>query len=237
MMSKHLDHDSARPADAAAAGRRPTPPPTQPRPPKRRPLPRTPVALSVLNLLNERPMHPYEMRVLMRERGHDRAFQIKESSVYDTVTRLADRGFIEPVEVSRQGRRPERTVYAITEVGREELLVWLKDLTSEPDSNYPQFAAPLMFVYGLGRENAITALRQRAAKLEAQISSSDTFRRAITTELTDFPRLFGIEEEYAQAMRRAELAWVRATAAEIEDGTIEWPVAEEVASKPTPTRD
>jgi hypothetical protein len=28
-----------------------------------RPLPRTPVALSVLNLLAERPMHPYEMRV------------------------------------------------------------------------------------------------------------------------------------------------------------------------------
>jgi Fe2+ or Zn2+ uptake regulation protein len=65
-----------------------------------RPLPRTPVALSVLNLLAERPMHPYEMRVLMRQRHHDRAFQIRESSVYDTVARLADRGLIEPVEVS-----------------------------------------------------------------------------------------------------------------------------------------
>ena len=71
-----------------------------------RPLPRTPVALSVLNLLAERPMHPYEMRVLMRQRHHDRAFQIRESSVYDTVARLADRGLIEPVEVSREGRRP-----------------------------------------------------------------------------------------------------------------------------------
>ena len=57
-----------------------------------RPLPRTPVALSVLNLLNERPMHPYEMRVHIRERGHDRAFKIRESSIYDTVGRLADRG-------------------------------------------------------------------------------------------------------------------------------------------------
>ena len=82
-----------------------------------RPLPRTPVALSVLNLLAERPMHPYEMRVLMRQRHHDRAFQIRESSVYDTVARLADRGLIEPVEVSREGRRPERTVYSITETG------------------------------------------------------------------------------------------------------------------------
>src|ERR671935_409945 len=79
-----------------------------------RPMPKTPLALAVLNLLNERPMHPYEMRSLMRERGHERAFRLKEASLYDTVERLAGRGFIEPVEVNREGRRPERTIYAIT---------------------------------------------------------------------------------------------------------------------------
>ncbi len=57
----------------------------------------------------------------MRQRHHDRAFQIRESPVHDTVSRLADRGFVEPVEVSREGRRPERPVYAITEAGRDEL--------------------------------------------------------------------------------------------------------------------
>ena len=193
---------------------------TRPRP---RPLPRTPIALSVLNLLNERPMHPYEMRSLMRERGHDRAFRIRESSVYDTVSRLADRGFIEPVEVNREGRRPERTVYAITEAGRDELVVWLTELTSEPEAEYPAFAAPLMFIAALGRDGAITALAQRAARLEAEISRSDAFRRAITAEIPDFPRIFGIEEEYAQAMRRAELAWVRAIVTELRDGTLPWP--------------
>ena len=193
-----------------------------------RPLPRTPVALSVLNLLNERPMHPYEMRTRMRERGHDRAFTIRESSVYDTVARLADRGFIEPVEVSREGRRPERTVYAITEAGRDELLVWLRDLTSEPAADYPAFAAPLMFIYALGRDEAMAALRERAARLAAGISSSDAFRGTVLAEFPGLPRIFGIEEEYAQAMRKAELAWVRATIAELRDGSLPWPTAEEV---------
>lgn len=188
-----------------------------------RPLPRTPVALSVLNLLNERPMHPYEMRVLVRERGHDRAFRIRESSVYDTVSRLADRGFIEPVEVNREGRRPERTVYAITEAGRDELDAWLWELTSEPAEEYPAFAAPLMFIYSLGRDRAIAALTQRAAKLEAQISSSDAYRQAFMTEMPEFPRLFGIEEEYAQAMRKAEITWVRQIIAGLRDGTFPWP--------------
>jgi len=208
--------------------------------PRRRPLPRTPVALSVLILLNERPMHPYEMRSLMRERGHDRAFRIRESSGYDTVSRLADRGFIEPVEVNREGRRPERTVYAITEAGRDELLVWLRELTSEPAADYPAFAAPLMFIYALGRDGAISALAQRAALLEAEISSSDAFRRAMTGEIPDFPRIFGIEEEYAQAMRKAELAWVRATVAELRDGTLPWPEwVEDInrGGQPGPTAD
>lgn len=195
---------------------------------RRRPLPRTPVALSVLNLLNERSMHPYEMRAMMRERGHDRAFRIRESSVYDTVARLADRGFIEPVEVNREGRRPERTVYAITEAGRDELMVWLKELTAEPPAESPAFAAPLMFIYALGRDGAISALQQRAALLAAEISSSEAYRRAILAEIPAFPRIFGIEEEYAQAMRQAELAWVRATVAELRDGSLPWPSIEEV---------
>ncbi len=195
---------------------------------RQRPLPRTPVALSVLSLLNERAMHPYEMRSLMRERRHDRAFRIRESSVYDTVARLAERGFIEPVEVNREGRRPERTVYAITEAGRDELLVWLWDLASEPSAEYPAFAAPLMFIYSLGKDRAIAALQQRAARLEAEISSSDAYRRAYLADLPDFPRIFGIEDEYAQAMRTAELAWVRATVAELRNGVFPWPTTDEL---------
>ncbi|HVT67274.1 MAG TPA: PadR family transcriptional regulator [Trebonia sp.] len=198
----------------------------QPR--RQRPLPRTPVALSVLSLLHERAMHPYEMRTLMRQRRHDRAFRIRESSVYDTVARLAERGFIEPVEVNREGRRPERTVYAITEKGRDELLVWLWELASEPAAEYPAFAAPLMFIYSLGRDRAVAALQQRAARLEAEISSSDTFRRAYMADIPDFPRIFQIEDEYAQAMRRAELAWVRDTVRELRDGTFPWPTADEL---------
>jgi DNA-binding PadR family transcriptional regulator len=216
---------SKRPAASVPAL---VPDPGRQRQVRARPLPRTPIALSVLSLLNERPMHPYEMRARMHQRGHDRAFKIRESSVYDTVARLADRGFIEPVEVNRAGRRPERTVYAITEAGQDELLVWLRELTSEPAADYPAFAAPLMFVYALGREGAISALRERAARLEAEISSSDTFRQALLADVGDFPRIFGIEEEYAQAMRKAELAWVRGTVAELLDGSLAWPSRDEL---------
>jgi hypothetical protein len=134
--------------------------------------------------------------------------------------------------VSREGRRPERTVYAITGTGRDELDAWLWELASEPSEEYPSFAAPLMFIYSLGRDRAIAAFTQRAAKLEAQVSSSDSYRQAFATEMPDFPRVFGIEEEYAQAMRRAEVVWLRATIAELRDGTFPWPAREDLPQSP-----
>ena len=171
----------------------------------------------------------------MLERGHDRAIRLKESSLYDTVVRLANLGFIEEVAVSREGRRPERTVYAITQSGRDEVLIWLRELVSIPSPEYPNFAAALMFVYALGKEGAITALMKRAANLEAEISRIQTYENALLADLpevyleslpageTEFPRLFLIEEEYAQVMRTAELSWVRQIAGELRDGILAWP--------------
>jgi DNA-binding PadR family transcriptional regulator len=203
---------------------------------KTRTLPKTPLALAVLNLLNERPMHPYEMKSLMRERGHERAIRLKDASLYDTVERLGGLGYIEAVEVSREGRRPERTVYAITEAGRDELVAWLQELVSTPSPEYPRFAAALMFIYALGKEGAIGALSLRAASLEGEIARVDAYQRAIHEHFDaeyrrasggtadGVPRIFTLEEEYAQAMRRAELAWVLRTIGELQDGTLAWPV-------------
>src|ERR1700730_9700563 len=86
-----------------------------------RELPRTPLALAVMTLLMERPMHPYEMKLKMKERAHAEVSRLKGGWIYDTVVRLEDGGFIKSQETSREGRRPERTVYGITEMGRGDM--------------------------------------------------------------------------------------------------------------------
>src|SRR5919108_1868809 len=107
----------------------------------KRELPRTPLALAVMNLLMEHPMHPYEMKSKMKERGHDQVIRLKGGSIYDTVERLEQGGFIEAQETSREGRRPERTVYAITEAGVDELRAWMREMVGRPVWDYPQFGA------------------------------------------------------------------------------------------------
>ena len=177
-------------------------------PTNRERLPRTPLALAVLNLLAERPMHPYEMKIMMAERGHSRVIRLKGASVYDTVERLERLGFIRSLETSREGRRPERTVYDITEAGRDELRAWMRDLLSMPVPEYPQFAAALAFMVGLqDRDEIVSLLTTRTVALEAEIAASDALLRSV--QVADFPRIFVVEEEYGQTMRRAELEWVR----------------------------
>ena len=182
----------------------------------KRELPRTPLALAVMNLLVEHPMHPYEMKSKMKERGHDQVIRLKGGSIYDTVERLESGGFIQAQETSREGRRPERTVYAITETGREEIMAWLRELLAQPVNDYPQFAAALAFFAALDQVEVVRLLKVRIALLEGQAAAEEK-------QLKNFmelglPRLFLVEGEYALAMKRAEVDWVRKLIVDIERG-------------------
>jgi len=192
--------------------------------------PKTLLALAILELLAEGPKHPYEMKQHMHQRGTERAIPTKAASIYDTVERLTRAGFIEPLLTNRDGRRPERTIYRLTGAGADELESWLRQLIEEPSREYPRFGAALMFLGALRRkEEAIKALELRAAAFEEEIENVDSMLRGLSPLL---PRLFAIEDEYTQAMRRAELEWLRRIVAELEEGTLEWPPMIEQLERP-----
>lgn len=181
-------------------------------------LPRTPLALAVMNLLVEHPMHPYEMKSKMKERGHDQVIRIKGGSIYDTVERLEQGGFIQAQETSREGRRPERTVYAITETGREEIMAWLRELLAQPTKEYPEFGAALAFFAALDKDEVVRLLKVRSALLDGQAAGEE--KQLKTFMDMGLPRLFLVEGEYAVAMKRAELEWVRNLIDDIEGGRL-----------------
>ncbi len=185
----------------------------------KRELPRTPLALAVMTLLMERPMHPYEMKSKMKERGHDQVIRLKGGSIYDTVERLEEGGFITSQAPSREGRRPERTVYAITENGREEITAWMREMLAQPVNDYPQFAAALAFLAVLDKDEVVRLLRARAALLESQIARNEKGLEDLQT-IHRIPRLFLVEAEYGVVVSRAEVEWVRSLIQDIENGTL-----------------
>src|SRR3984893_2224813 len=125
-----------------------------------------PLALAVLGTLRQQPMHPHEMAATMRSQGKERSIKLNYGSLYTVVDNLAKHGYIEAMEASREGRRPERTVYRLTDAGRAELEDWLTELLATPVKEYPQFEAALSEMPVLSPARVLELLRDRVAALE-----------------------------------------------------------------------
>ncbi|MGH3095101.1 MAG: PadR family transcriptional regulator [Streptosporangiales bacterium] len=175
-----------------------------------------PLALAVLAHLLEKPMHPYEMSRTMRARHKEASIKLNYGSLYSVVDKLQNRGLIEPQETLREGRRPERTVYAITEAGRTEYEDWMAELLSQPAKEYTQYEAALSLMGGLPPDEVIELLEQRCNVLDMQLKQSE-FGVADLEQTA--PRIFLVEWDYVNAMWRAELDWTRALVEAIKDGS------------------
>ena len=173
------------------------------------------MALAVLATVVQRPMHRYEMASVMRARGKDRDMDIKWGSLYTVVASLEKNRLLEAIEVTRQGARPERTVYQITDAGRDELVGWTRELIAEPEAEHTRFIAGLSVLAVLTPRDVMDLLRRRLGRLTETID-------ALTAQLrqaSDVPRLFLIEDEYRIAMTQAETDWTRSLLDELSAGT------------------
>jgi DNA-binding PadR family transcriptional regulator len=164
-------------------------------------------------------MHPYEMHRLIRQRKKDDFLDLKRGSLYHAIGRLQRAGFIEAVATTREGKRPERTVYRITEAGSDELLAWLRELIANPARETSQFFAALSFLPVLQPNDALLLLEDRAGLLEAAVAELDSVLR---TMIPKIGRVVLVEVEYTVAMRRAELAWVRSITEDLRNGQLTW---------------
>jgi len=175
------------------------------------------LALAVLAVVLERPVHPYEMASVLRSRGKDRDMPIKWGSLYTVVGNLEKHALIEVVGNERSGGRPERTVYRITDAGREELSDWVRELIGTPEREQPRFEAGLSVLGVLSPAEAIALLRTMREALQSQV---DGQRAALAGTAEDVPRIFLVEDEYDLAIRTAELTWLDGLLAELADGTL-----------------
>lgn len=168
--------------------------------------PSNPLALAVLVLLSERPMHPYQMSATLRERRKEDSIKINYGSLYSVVESLHRRGFIEARETVREGRRPERTVYAITGSGEGLMTAWLSELLSNPAKEFPEFEAALSLMPALPPDEVVSLLERR---LSAQRESLDAGRTMLDKAAAmGMPRIFSVEHEYELEMLAAEVRFL-----------------------------
>ncbi|MFB9930788.1 PadR family transcriptional regulator [Amycolatopsis halotolerans] len=175
------------------------------------------LGLAVLAALCEQSMHPYEIATVLRRRGKEGDLKIKWGSFYTVVGNLEKHGFIEAVENVRNGARPERTVYRITEAGQAELEDWIAELLGTPDPEPTRFHTGLSVMLAIGPDLVDQRLRSRVDELERMIDDRVAALEKMRAELS---RLFLVESEYQLAMWRAEAEWIRGLRAELASGAI-----------------
>jgi DNA-binding PadR family transcriptional regulator len=164
------------------------------------------LALAVLAYLTRGPMHPYELGRTLRENGDARSIKFNHGSLYMVVQQLTKAGFIAEQETTRAGQRPERTVYALTDAGRDELRDWLRELVEEPHHEYPSFVAALSLIASLPPDEAVALLRTRLRRLGEQAAE---IRGLVDETLAaGVHPLFLVEEQYRLALVDAEVAFV-----------------------------
>ena len=178
-----------------------------------------PLALAVLVCLHEKPMHPYEVAQTLRSRAKQESVRLNYGSLYAVVESLEKKGFVKATGTVQEGKRPQRTVYEITDAGATEMTDWLTELIGTPAKEYPAFMAGLSFLPALDPDDALAALRRRADALTVMLVSLRGVEKAARE--AGLPRIFGLEAEYEEGQLAAERKFVSALADEMQSGTLE----------------
>ncbi|WP_062007617.1 MULTISPECIES: PadR family transcriptional regulator [Arthrobacter] len=181
---------------------------------------RSSLALAVLALLEEAPMHPYRMQQLIALRGKDKVINVSQrASLYSTIERLSRDGMIRICEVERDGVRPERSVYEITDTGRATAYGWLTDMLSVPTRGFPDFYAALAHAPILTPEKLQELLASRRELVAAEVAG---LLDEITHGSTCLPSILLLDAELLCRTRATELDFIDDVLAALETGTMTW---------------
>jgi DNA-binding PadR family transcriptional regulator len=180
----------------------------------------TPLAVNILSLLCQRPMHPYEMYSVMLERHEDELVKVRPGSLYHTVERLQRDGLVKSLGTDRPTGRPERTVYQVTAEGSDAMLDWVRDALSEWQLEYPRFPLALSLANNLPPDTVVELLDQYVQHLDKEIA--DMEEAAAEVRRRQLPEAYWIENDYLIALRHAERTWIVNTIERLKTGELPW---------------
>lgn len=174
------------------------------------------VRLVILGLLRERPLYGYEIKQVIEEHMSDWT-SIAFGSIYFALDKLTEEQFVEKVGVEREGKRPSRSVYQITDTGRTEFLRLLRTVWSELERHYFSIDIGLAFMDALSSEEIKDYLRQRVAQLEEILKHLDSHQQEVLAE-QGVPRSAVAIFDHSYVHFQAELVWTRGLLAQAERG-------------------
>lgn len=171
------------------------------------------VRLYVLGALAELgPMHGHQIRREAQTNRTELWTDIKVGSLYAALNRMAEEGIIEAVRTERAGNMPARTIYGITDAGRQELSVLRDEVLREVRLRPDPVDLALQYSRALGPGALVAAFTNRRAVLQAELDSWQLLYAQAK------PHLQGVEPlsfEHTLMRLEAEISWHDRVVAEL----------------------
>lgn len=175
------------------------------------------IPLYILGLLHRfGPQHGYQIKKLVEEQLADFT-QIKLPTIYYHLEKLEAAGLIS-AETGREGARPEKRVYHISQAGTRHFDGLLHQLL---DMQYrPSFEADAAFYFAdhLTAAELVESLQSHAQRLRQSLARIQEHRSLTLPHLPDeMRRAADIIFEHHAAHYRAELAWAEKATNQIQE--------------------
>ncbi|SEB81290.1 Transcriptional regulator PadR-like family protein [Paramicrobacterium humi] len=180
----------------------------------------SPMTVAVLGYLAERPMHPYEICQVAVHRGEDSLVKISPGSVYRAVYRLAEDGCARALDTEREGARPERTPFEITDAGRRLLADSVAAMLGTVAPEFPAFPLALAECHTLPLDRVIELLESRTTELQRLLD--DVGQAQATAREGQVPTMYLLQHSHERARLLAEIGWLENLIRELRDGSIPW---------------
>ena len=140
------------------------------------------VKLIVLGLLMGGEKHPYEMQHIMKIRKLDKFVSFYKGSLYYAVEQLKDEDLIEVSQVIKEEKRPDKTVYKITEAGKNEFQGLLIQQMSKEEQHYDPLYTALVFARYGDNQKIAEVVHQKIKYAEKKIDALEKAFAEITPQ-------------------------------------------------------
>lgn len=178
------------------------------------------VAVLILALLHEQPMHPYQVHQTLVERGDTRLVRVNAGAVYHGVERLEKEGLVEAAGTERSGNRPERTLYRITDAGRAACVDRLASFLGDDHRAYPLFPVGLAEAHEVPADVVVEQLTRRRDRQSERMALLWTAQDRLGA--VGLPRRYRLDVEHEIAMLGADIAFLDRTIEELRTDALGW---------------
>lgn len=139
--------------------------------------------LVVLGLLNQEPMHGYQLHQEIGKSKIETWAQVNLASIYNTLDRLRQANMVE-AKKEKPGKMPEREVYHITLKGKERLSHLVEEALTDHRMPENNFCVAVAFLFGLPRKKALECLEEKKKHLKKVVEHLENLRKELDHHLS-----------------------------------------------------